>query len=126
MVQLPFGTVNRLENTVVFETKLVDPTPFTASAAKVPLNGGVPVARETADAELIFVFVKLSPLPPLERTRLIVLPFGAVRFIVRSPSHVCVILKLTITPVIAPGIPETGMVCDAPIGSGESGSGIFI
>src|SRR6185436_344572 len=77
------------------------------SAANVPVNGGAPVAKEVVDAELIVVLVKLSPEPPLAPTRFRIFPFGAIRFISISASHVCVILKFTLMLCTEPVTPET-------------------
>jgi hypothetical protein len=64
----------------------------------------------------ITVFVKLLPDPPLVFTRLRIFPLGALKFIIRSWSFVCVIFNVTLIPVtIAPaGIPETAIVFVAP------------
>lgn len=62
----------------------VGPTPLAASAANVPVNGAVPVARLVVEEELIVVFVKLSLLPPLAFTRFNTCPLGATRFTIKS------------------------------------------
>src|SRR5688572_1369311 len=115
-VQLPLGTEKRSENKVTFDTKPVGPCVRAASGRYVPVNGAAPVASDTAPAELITVFTKLSPLPPLLLTRFKILPFGAIRFISRSPSQVCVILKVTLMlPTGTAGNPETFIVFVAPV-----------
>jgi hypothetical protein len=85
-----------LEKTVVLDRYGANPTALAPSAANVPVNGATPVARDVAEVELIVVFVKLSPDPPLAFTRFKILPLGALRLILTSPSQVWVILKLTL------------------------------
>ncbi len=80
------------------------------SAAKVPVNGAPPVPNETADAELIVVFVKLSPDPPRLFTRFTICPFGAFRLMIRSPSQVCVMFRFTSTPVTTAPAGNAGTV----------------
>ena len=80
------------------------------SAAKVPVNGAEPVPNETAEAELIIVFVKLSPEPPRPLTRFTICPFGAFRLMVRSPSQVCVTFRFTSTPVTTAPAGNAGTV----------------
>jgi hypothetical protein len=103
-VQFPPVTEYRDAHVVTFDRLAVGPTPFTASAANVPVNGAVPVESDVDEAELIVVFVKLSPPPPRWFTRFRILPFGALRLTIRSPSKVVSKLKLTeIAVMVEPG-----------------------
>ncbi|MBL0333942.1 MAG: hypothetical protein IPP73_01005 [Chitinophagaceae bacterium] len=63
-VQVPFGVENNDAKLVVVGVKPVGGFAGLKSAAKVPVNGAEPVANDVAEAELITVFVKLSPEPP--------------------------------------------------------------
>ena len=89
-----------------------------ASAANVPVNGEPPVAKDVADPELITVFVKLSPEPPLPLTRFNTCPLGAFRFIVKSPSQVCVTLSVTSIPVTTAPAGKAGTLIAAEIPAG--------
>ena len=88
------------------------------SAINVPVNGTAPVAKDVVDAELITVFVKLSPEPPLPLTRFNTWLFGDFKKIVKSLSQVCVILNNTLTPVAlaVAGIPATVRLLAIPAG----------
>src|SRR5688572_2711086 len=125
-LQVPFGTENKLLKFGTFEAKIEGPHPIFPSAAKVPVNGAAPVANDVEEVELIVVFIKLSPDPPLAPTRLRILPFGATRLISISSSHVCVILKLTLMLCTTPVTPATTNGCEAPVTGSLSGIGTLI
>lgn len=109
-VHAPFRTLYKLDHDVTLETKPVAPTALMASALNVPVNGAVPVDIAVTDAELIVVFWKPAVLElPSPFTRLRILPLGAFRLRIRSPSKLVLKLKLTAALVIvAPaGTPVT-------------------
>src|SRR5438105_1225155 len=56
------------------------------SGLKVPVNGAVPEEIAVAEDELITVFIKLSPVPPLRLQSVRYLPSGPTRRIIKSPS----------------------------------------
>ncbi len=89
-----------------------------ASAANVPVNGAAPVPNDVTDPELITVFVKLSPELPLPLTRFNTCPLGAFRFIIKSPSQVCVTLSVTSTPVTTAPAGKAGTLIAAVIPAG--------
>ena len=74
-VQVPLGVPYKEENAETFETLLVAPTLFPASAASVPVNGAFPLTGVVV-ALLIVVLVKLFPDPPSWFTRFSLFPLG--------------------------------------------------
>ncbi len=87
-VHVPFPVPNNAGKLAVVGVYLVGGFSALASGANVPVKGVPAVPNETTDDELITVFVKLSPEPPLLLTRFNTSPLGAFRFIIRSPSQV--------------------------------------
>ena len=83
-VQFPFAVENKSVNTVVLEENPVAPTPFAASALKVPVKEGEPDEKAVDELLLTTVLVKFAPFDPVRLYKLMVFPLGAVRFMIRS------------------------------------------
>lgn len=114
--QLPLGVLYKEENAVTLDVCPVAPTPFAASAAYVPVKGDDPELIAVEPELLIMVLVKLFPDPPLRFTKLRILPLGARRLMIRSPSLLWAMLKVTeiLLMVAFAGIPDTARVFEAP------------
>src|SRR5436190_14222187 len=104
--------------------------PLIISALNVPVRGAVPAVSGVTPAELITVLAKLTPatsVPPIYLSRLRIRPLGAFKLKIISPTHVCVMLIVTLRPVIVAlaGMPATANVCVAPAAL-PSGTGTAI